>query len=112
MSKEQIEEMAADICLVKHNCNDVCNPINTCNALKYARRAYEAGYRKQEWISVEERLPERSCECLVATNIGGIYQVSYSHRYKAFNALDTDEAKYAMLAVTHWMPLPNPPKGE
>ena len=44
MSREkQIEEMAADICRVKHNCNDVCNPINTCNALKYARRAYEAG---------------------------------------------------------------------
>ena len=62
------------------------------------------------WISVEDRLPEKSCECLVATNIGGIYQVNYSHRYKAFNALDTDEAKYAMRSVTHWMPLPEPPK--
>lgn len=66
--------------------------------------------KPSEWISVEERLPEESCECLVATNIGSVYQVNYSHRYKAFNALDTDGAKYAMITVTHWMPLPEPPK--
>lgn len=54
MSREkQIREMAADICRVKHNCNDACNPINTCNALKYARRAYEAGYRKQIEVARE-----------------------------------------------------------
>ena len=54
MSEEkQIEEMAKDICRVSQNCNDVCHPISTCNALKYAERAYEAGYRKQsegEWL--------------------------------------------------------------
>lgn len=66
IKEKQIEEMAADICRVKHNCNDVCNPINTCNALKYARRAYEAGYRKQEWISVDERLqqPQKLVLCI------------------------------------------------
>lgn len=113
IKEKQIEEMAADICRLKHNCNDVCNPINTCNALKYARRAYEAGYRKQEWISVDERLPEASGDCLVATNIGGIYQVNYSHRHKTFNATDEEDGyKYAMMTVTHWMPLPEPPKGE
>jgi hypothetical protein len=48
MSKEkQIEEMARDICRVKQNCNDVCHPINSCRALKYAERFYNAGYRKQ-----------------------------------------------------------------
>ena len=51
--QEKIQKMAADICRVKQNCNDVCHPINTCMALKYSRRAYEAGYRKQEWISVD-----------------------------------------------------------
>ena len=51
--KLKIEEMARDICRVKQNCNDVCYPINSCRALKYAERFYDAGYRKQsewEWI--------------------------------------------------------------
>ena len=69
--EKRIEEMAADICLVKHNCNDVCNPINTCNALKYARRAYEAGYRKQEWISVDEMLPSEDGWYITYTNANG-----------------------------------------
>lgn len=47
MEKQQkILEMAKDICRVKLNCNDVCNPISACDALKYAERAYEEGYVK------------------------------------------------------------------
>lgn len=44
--QQQILEMAKDICRVKHICNDVCNPIGACDALKYAERAVEAGYIK------------------------------------------------------------------
>lgn len=48
MEKQQkIVEMAKDICRVTHICNDVCNPISACDALKYAERAVEAGYSKQ-----------------------------------------------------------------
>jgi hypothetical protein len=50
--QQQILQMAKDICRVKLNCNDVCNPVSACAALKYAERAVEAGYRKQsegEW---------------------------------------------------------------
>lgn len=65
MSKEkQIEEMAKDICRVKQNCNDVCHPINTCMALKYSRRAHEAGYRKQnegEWKKIYDKAPRYVC---------------------------------------------------
>lgn len=57
MEKQQkILEMAKDICRVKHICNDVCNPISACDALRYAERAVEAGYCKQgegEWIAKE-----------------------------------------------------------
>lgn len=57
MEKQQkILQMAKDICRVKLNCNDVCNPISACDALKYAERAVEAGYCKQregEWTRVE-----------------------------------------------------------
>lgn len=45
-----IVEMAKDICRVKLNCNDVCNPISACDALKYAERAVEAGYRPQSEV--------------------------------------------------------------
>lgn len=51
--QQQVLEMSKDICRVKLNCNDVCNPISACDALKYAERAVEAGYVKQregEWI--------------------------------------------------------------
>lgn len=50
---EIVNKMAKDFCLVKANCNDVCNPADCCQALKYAEKAYEEGYRKQsegEWI--------------------------------------------------------------
>lgn len=114
MSREkQIEEMSADICRLKHNCNDVCNPINTCNALKYARRAYEAGYRKQEWISVDERLPGVSGRyiCAVKDKNGHTWTVAgdYNLEMKAWFGLLFGEIKNT---VTHWMPLPEPPKGE
>lgn len=45
--QQQVLEMAKDICRVKLNCNDVCNPISACDALKYAERAVEAGYIKR-----------------------------------------------------------------
>lgn len=51
--QKQILEMAKDICRVKHICNDVCNPTDSCMALKHAERAYEEGYRKQSDIIKE-----------------------------------------------------------
>ena len=44
--QKNILDMTKDICRVKHNCNDPCNPISACDALKYAERAVEAGYVK------------------------------------------------------------------
>lgn len=65
------------------------------------------------WISVEEGLPEESCECLAISENGVIYLLHYSYRHKAFNATDDDDGDYWKLSgFTHWMPLPEPPKGE
>lgn len=108
--QEKINKMAEDICRVKHNCNDVCNPINTCNALKYARRAYEAGYRQQEWISVEERLPEPQKLVLC------IWERGDDRNNYGFARYQREDVWYVsnegMPRVTHWMPLPDAPKGE
>lgn len=105
--QEKINKMAEDICRVKHNCNDACNPINTCNALKYARRAYEAGYRKQEWISVNERLPEEGTRVLGYDYMGNVvcYFV-YGTRWWVGDGWNSAKG----WGVTHWMPLPEPPE--
>ena len=66
---------------------------------------------RTEWISVEERLPEESCECLATSVNGVIYLLQYSYRYKAFNATDDDDGdRWKLGGLTHWMPLPEPPK--
>lgn len=113
--QQQVLEMAKDICRVKLNCNDVCNPISACDALKYAERAVEAGYSKPEWISVEERLPEKNISVL-----------AFYHRvYKSGESFDmalvarlNEEGFFVPFncspvrdkSITHWMPLPEAPK--
>jgi hypothetical protein len=63
------------------------------------------GYRKQSgWISVEERLPEKAGRYLVYGVIGGQPLVCGAH-YDKYNGFGDDD-------FTHWMPLPEPPKGE
>ena len=70
------------------------------------------GVTVQEWISVKDRLPEKSGDYLVLTYNGFIERLSYSERHNTFNA--DDRLMYAECAIpcTHWMPLPQPPKGE
>ena len=110
MSKEQIEEMAKDICLEKQDCNDVCNPDKSCTVFKYVQKAYEQGYRKQEWISVIERLPEASGKYIVCTKRGNVYQTKfYSYpENKGGHWGQKDKGR----SITHWMPLPEAPRKE
>ena len=42
--QKKIRKIASDICLVKQNCNDVCNPTESCSAYKHAKKAVDAGY--------------------------------------------------------------------
>lgn len=64
-----------------------------------------------QWISVKDRLPEPwkqvliyslhdFCESAVYIGVPGKWRVTWNHEM-----LDAD-------SVTHWMPLPEPPKGE
>lgn len=64
-----------------------------------------------EWIRVKDRLPEKSGAYLTFLDNKGTEVFSYSERHKAFNADDDDDGcVYAIDGVTHWMPLPEPPK--
>ncbi len=75
------------------------------------RNGYEKGYAdalKSEWISVKDRLPENDDRVLV-----------YLDSERSYTKIDTDRIYYRGGQwvrwgndVTHWMPLPTPPKGE
>ena len=97
MSKEkQIEEMAK---VVKEHIHEETSMWKVYEVL------YNAGYRKQsEWISVAERLPENDVRVLV-----------YINSERSYTKIDTDrmvDGKFVRWYkdVTHWMPLPEPPK--
>ena len=109
MKQQQILQMAKDICRVKHICTDVCEPISACDALRYAERAVEAGYVKQEWISVDERLPKPNKLVLcIWKREGDGWNYGFA-RYQRENVWYVSNE--GMPRVTHWMPLPEAPKG-
>lgn len=62
----------------------------------------------QEWISVEERSPHNNTYINVVTD--GVVAQAYWHndRFYAVTAIGVA----VVGGVTHWMPLPTPPKGE
>lgn len=150
MSKEkQIEEMARVLCGMATSCNRCMFNSETCYEHKEAEEIYNAGYRKQEWISVEERLPDSGEHCLVSCTVKrcdgtlgqyicvGYYAEKFKHLaygvdddcVSEYNEKDDEyyiaEGWYEVIknwddygfvaiddTVTHWMPLPEPPKGE
>ena len=69
------------------------------------------GVTVQEWISVDERLPEEKVNCIV------YYKHAYCDNddYWAIGICFYDGEKFQInpaYKVTHWMPLPQLPKGE
>ena len=110
MKEKQIEEMANDIDSIVNEVQEGCN-YTDCEECKYleigckckavAKRLYNAGYRKQEWISVEDRLPTKSHErYLVYTELGIV-------DFDIYSAIGGWQGNSY---VTHWMPLPQPPQ--
>ena len=102
-------------------------PVKTYAKLAIEALEKENGVTVQEWISVDDRLPEDS----------GCYLVVYRDKYNGSISIAFDmyvkcnvgewwESEFACditktflwatrlqeQEVTHWMPLPQPPKGE
>lgn len=62
-----------------------------------------------EWISVNDMLPNDGQT--VVTTKNGIYEIhEYENRRNGW--IDSKGWFWSMATVTHWMPLPEPPKGE
>ena len=64
------------------------------------------GVTVQEWISVKDRLPEKDEIVIICTDKNFIYA---GELIGDTWFLDNDSWT---ATVTHWMPLPQPPKGE
>lgn len=64
----------------------------------------------QHWISVTKRVPEIDEEVMVCCHNKLYYLCEYSGMgvYHAYDELE--EKWYKVERVTHWMPLPEPPK--
>ena len=76
-----------------------------------AEKLISNGVTVQEWISVDDRLPEDDSDVLAYSRNGEegrIYPANYAKGVWfdcIFKTPVTD-------TTTHWMPLPQPPKGE
>ena len=80
-----------------------------CGIETVAEDVYNANFRKQEWISVDERLPEEKVNCLIH------YKHAYCDNDGYWNIgvsfYDGHEFHIGLeYKVTHWMPLPEAPK--
>lgn len=65
-----------------------------------------------EWVSIDERLPAIDQYVLVARSRCvhvGVYTSSYEGNPLHW---ETDGEGFAIVDVTHWMPLPAPPEQE
>ena len=104
MSREKIEEMANDIEVIGNGSDHI-------DFYRTAEILYRKGYRKQEWISVDERLPEGKAPIIVTDG----EKVIVAYRNWLYRSNSTGKlrcpANYRNgMVVTHWMPLPEAPK--
>ena len=91
--------------------------VSQCISADYCRGWNDAVDAMPRWISVEERLPEVNTGVLVAVRHmqTGQFSVRYDWRIKTTERgwwwKKTSESNISdLLDVTHWMPLPEPPK--
>lgn len=133
MYKSPIEVITDEVKLFSYNeVFATCQRVVGCDvdkdelirALRYDRQQYEKGYAdgnadaSQEWISVKDRLPE-----LIPCNAGTAYSeavIVWTDNRKTMIAV-WDGIDFLCAAdyweawgeeITHWTPLPQPPKGE
>lgn len=86
--------------------------------LRNSLSAYRASVKSQQWISVKDRLPEEGQDCLFYVNWIDVWdkgseRITYQE-IGVFNGKDCfyHRAHTDLKKVSHWQPLPAPPKEE
>ena len=79
-------------------------PVTTYAKLAIEALEKENGVTVQEWISVKDRLPEQGEEAICIAADGDMMIGKYTEWGWMFPCYFEN--------LTHWMPLPEPPKGE
>lgn len=76
-------------------------------------QAYKKGYEdgKPKWIPVTERLPHKNMRVLACYTFDGYMQFVQVLDYYATDKKPHFQHEGDGMRVTHWMPLPKPPKG-
>lgn len=77
-----------------------------------ARKLIEDAPAVQEWIPVSERLPENHDSCIVyrVSSFGGHFSMLRYSKALGWHFYDSEWGDVTVDDVTHWMPLPEPPK--
>ena len=79
-------------------------PVKTYAKLAIEALEKENGVTVQEWISVNDRLPEQGEEAICIAADGDMMIGKYTEWGWMFPCYFEE--------LTHWMPIPQPPKGE
>ena len=108
-----VEFMKTNACPSSFMCDPACRYLcfEDCFPERFADHLIANGVTVQEWISVDDRLPEEKVNCIVH------YKHAYFENddYWAIGICFYDGEKFQLnpaYKVTHWMPIPQPPKGE
>jgi hypothetical protein len=83
------------------------------NVKGLVERLIANGVTVQKWISVEERLPEVGKEVLICDardSFLGMFSLEEMKSDEVYYWFDGDGWRLPSDEVTHWMPLPEPPK--
>ena len=108
-SKIDARNNGCDSCPYEY-CGDDCQ--NLCGCAADAIEELLAAV--PHWISVEERLPEKHVEVLICTEDYGKNELGFAivAVWDGSDWIETWNREKSIHYVTHWMPLPEPPKGK
>ena len=87
----------------------ICYDSDLAKVIEDAYMALKNGVTVQEWISVKDRLPESGKDAVMIALRWGEVDIGWCEegRWGSEFVNEYDDGE-----VTHWMPLPQPPKGE
>ena len=109
-----VELLKTNACPSPFMCDQACKyyGYGDCFPDRYADHLISNGVTVQEWISVNDRLPEAGgyVVCIAKRNPFSRFMPMVARIEK--NGWVNPITEQYISEVTHWMPLPEPPKGE